>query len=129
MIVLTTAEVRARWSEIEPAITKAMSRNGPPTPLLHREVIAAILNGQAKVLVGNDGIGVAFIDGDVCNLIAYTGTLREIKLLKDQFVALARKAGCKKIRITGDPAWMRVVRELRQRSVVMEMDITADSIT
>jgi hypothetical protein len=127
MKILTPEEVKALWQHLAPGILKALSRHGEPSGLLARDIAQACLNGNAKVLVADQGYGVVFIDATtkdrVCNLLAYSGTLREIKLLKRDFVELARQAGCKKIRITGDIAWMRVVPELRVRSVVMEMDV------
>jgi hypothetical protein len=122
--ILTPQEVNLLWPKLAPGILRALSRCGEPSGLLLRDVAAACFNGNAKVLVADTGYGVVFMDGDVCNLLAYSGTLKEIKLLKDYFVEMARASGCKTIRITGDPAWMRVVPGLRQRSVVMELDIS-----
>ena len=124
MKILTPQEVFVLWPKLAPGILRALSRCGEPSQLMLRDLSAALFNGNAKVLVGDSGYGVVFVDGDVCNLIAYTGTLREIKLLANEFIAGAQASGCKTIRITGDPAWMRVVKGLRQRCVVMELDIT-----
>jgi hypothetical protein len=126
--ILTPQEVQVLWPKLAPGILRALSRCGEPSWSMLRDVAIAVQNGNAKVLVGNDGFGVVYIDTEgegtrVCNLIAYTGSLREIKLRKDEFMAMARSVGCKSIRITGDPAWMRVVPGLRQRSVVMELDV------
>lgn len=127
MRVLTPAEARQLWPELESAILQALSRFSEPGPMFWLEVQRGIFNGNAHVLISDlftpFCIGVAYIDGDVCNLIAYNGTLRAIKLLKDEFVELARAAGCRTIRITGDEAWMRVVPGLRKRAVVMELAI------
>jgi hypothetical protein len=124
--ILTPQEVNILWPKLAPGILQALSRCGEPSHLMLRDVAVGCLNGNAKVLVGDTGYGVVFVDGTVCNLIAYTGTLKEIKLLANEFIAGARASGCKTIRITGDPAWMRVVPGLRQRSVVMELDITVN---
>lgn len=123
MKTLTPQEAAQLWKHLGPGILRAVTRNGPPSGLFLRDLMMAIGNGSARVLVGEDGFGVVFVEGEVCTLIAYEGTLREIKLLKKDFVAMAKAFGCNTIRITGDPAWMRVVPELTIRSVNMEMKI------
>ena len=127
VIILTAEEARALWPHLAPDIKEAVSRHADATPLFWMELERAVHLGNVSVLMGNQGFGVALVDGDVCKLIAYNGTLREIKLLKDEFVALVRATGCRKIRITGSRSYMRVVPELKEIAVVMEMDIADGS--
>lgn len=122
---LSIGEARLIWPRLKPMVDAALSRNGPIDKLLQQELEVAVLNGRAQVLLAPDGFGVVYCAGGAANLVAYVGSLREIRDLAPAFMAWVKQRGCNKIRVIGSRAWLRAFPGLTERATVLELSLDA----
>lgn len=115
--------IKEVWPHFRERIEKAISKVGVSDVA---SVEADILAGRSLLWLAYDGLivhaaAVTELSGGVCTIVACGGeNLSQFLPLINDLEQFARDEKCKAVRIVGRRGWIRVLKNYRQKAVVIE---------